>query len=61
MESDFLILSNLADRLIFNTVGLLLAMYAYYVEMRVETDPHYKAMCDLDANRISCTKVLTSQ
>ena len=59
-EDDFLILSNLTDRIIFNIIGLLLAIYALYVETRVETDPSYKPICDLDPNRISCTKVLTS-
>ena len=61
MEIDFLVISNLADRLIFNTLGLLLAVYAYYVELRVETEPYFKAACDLHPTRISCTKVLSSR
>ena len=56
----FLLVSNLTDRLIFNTLGLLLSIYAYYVEEKYEKDSNYKPICDIDPDRISCTKVLTS-
>lgn len=59
-DAEYLIFSNLWDRMVFNTLGLLLAIYALYVEVKVESDPSYKPMCDIDPNRISCTKVLTS-
>lgn len=39
--------------------GLLLSLYAYYVEIRVQKDASYKAVCDLN-NRVSCTRALKS-
>uniref|UniRef100_A0A034WUW9 vitamin-K-epoxide reductase (warfarin-sensitive) n=1 Tax=Bactrocera dorsalis TaxID=27457 RepID=A0A034WUW9_BACDO len=40
-------------------VGLLLSVYATYVELRAEKDADYVAMCDLSP-KISCTAVFTS-
>lgn len=44
---------------VVSLVGLLLSVYAYYVEVRVQKDASYKAICDLN-NRVSCTRVLKS-
>lgn len=40
--------------------GVLLSVYAYYVEVRAEEDSSYQALCDI-SQRISCTKVFTSE
>ncbi|XP_055526474.1 vitamin K epoxide reductase complex subunit 1-like protein 1 [Wyeomyia smithii] len=39
--------------------GFLLSLYTSYVEIRVERDHGYQAMCDI-SERVSCTKVFTS-
>lgn len=41
-------------------IGAILSAYLIYVEQMLKRDSHYKAMCDL-GNRISCTKVATSE
>ncbi|XP_067633371.1 vitamin K epoxide reductase complex subunit 1-like protein 1 [Eurosta solidaginis] len=40
-------------------VGLILSVYATYVELRAEGDAEYVAMCDLSP-KVSCTAVFTS-
>lgn len=46
---------------VFSSIGLLIAIYSYYVKKRFLKDPkNYKAMCDLN-DSISCSKVLTSR
>ncbi|UXI14363.1 vitamin K epoxide reductase complex subunit 1 [Sarcoptes scabiei] len=40
-------------------LGILISSYALYVELRLEYDHSYSAMCDLNRS-ISCTKVLGS-
>lgn len=41
-------------------VGVVVSLYAYYVETKAEADDGYEAMCDL-SETISCTKVFTSE
>ncbi|XP_058443489.1 vitamin K epoxide reductase complex subunit 1-like protein 1 [Malaya genurostris] len=40
--------------------GFLLSLYTSYVEIRTERDHGYQAMCDI-SERVSCTKVFTSE
>ena len=44
----------------FSISGILLSVYALYVETRKHKDPKYVAMCDLGEN-MQCSKVLTSE
>ncbi|KAJ8312459.1 hypothetical protein KUTeg_009832 [Tegillarca granosa] len=46
--------------LLLCSLGLILSLYAYYVEVVAEHNKSYKAMCDFSA-KISCSKVFTSQ
>ncbi|KAK4289792.1 hypothetical protein Pmani_037263 [Petrolisthes manimaculis] len=46
--------------LIVSTVGIVLAVYALYVETAKEHDGNYKAMCDISSS-VSCSKVFTSK
>ncbi|XP_075978412.1 vitamin K epoxide reductase complex subunit 1-like protein 1 [Anticarsia gemmatalis] len=50
------------DRVIVFTsiVGILLSTYAMYVEMAVESQPGYKALCDI-SEYASCSRVLSSE
>lgn len=41
-------------------IGVALSCYAYYVELSVQSDKDYVAMCDID-EKISCTKVFHSE
>lgn len=41
-------------------IGLVLSLYATYVEINSELDRNYRALCDISA-RISCTKVFSSR
>ena len=41
-------------------MGILLSIYAYYVETKAEREKGYKALCDFSAT-ISCSKVFTSR
>ena len=45
---------------LFALVGMLVAMYGYYVEWKERQLDDYVAMCDLSPV-ISCTKILTSK
>ncbi|XP_029648744.1 vitamin K epoxide reductase complex subunit 1-like protein 1 isoform X2 [Octopus sinensis] len=56
----YFFMDNSTDRIIFSFVGILLSIYALYVEIRKEADPTFKAVCDL-GNNVSCSKVLTSK
>lgn len=40
--------------------GLFLSVYALHVELSRESDPDYRAMCDLGES-VSCSKVFTSR
>uniref|UniRef100_U5EPS2 vitamin-K-epoxide reductase (warfarin-sensitive) n=1 Tax=Corethrella appendiculata TaxID=1370023 RepID=U5EPS2_9DIPT len=40
-------------------IGILLSVYALYVEMKAEEDNNYEALCDI-SEHISCTKVFLS-
>ncbi len=44
---------------IIATVGLILSVYAYYVE-RKGKDKNYKALCDIN-NKMSCSKAFSSK
>ena len=46
--------------LILCTIGISLALYAYYVETSKESNHEFKAMCDI-SDSISCSKVFTSR
>ncbi|KAF5891659.1 vitamin k epoxide reductase complex subunit 1-like protein 1, partial [Clarias magur] len=41
-------------------LGLILSVYALHVKFSRESDPDYRAMCDL-AESVSCSKVFTSR
>ena len=41
-------------------VGLLLSIYAYYVEIKTRQNANYKAVCDITEGA-SCGKVVTSE
>ncbi|CAF1000864.1 unnamed protein product [Didymodactylos carnosus] len=41
-------------------IGILLSLYAFYVEQNKKRDPNYKAACDF-GSRASCSRVLTSK
>lgn len=41
-------------------IGVLLSIYALNIEIKVEADPSYEAMCDI-SEHISCTKAFTSE
>ncbi len=45
--------------LFLSLVGLSLSAYTYYVELKMEEDSGYEALCDIDAT-FSCTKVFNS-
>lgn len=41
-------------------IGVILSIYAYYVEIQSEKDSNYEALCDINEH-ISCTKVFSSK
>ncbi|CAH1802308.1 unnamed protein product [Owenia fusiformis] len=41
-------------------LGIILSIYAYYVEFNKERDPMFRAMCDYNGY-VSCSKVFTSR
>ncbi|XP_068228907.1 vitamin K epoxide reductase complex subunit 1-like protein 1 [Palaemon carinicauda] len=41
-------------------IGIMLSLYALYVEVSKESDGNYQAMCDISPS-ISCSKVFTSK
>jgi len=45
---------------IFALSGLLLSIYAFYVEQQKEEDPMYVAACDISA-KISCSRIFASE
>ncbi|TSK14507.1 Vitamin K epoxide reductase complex subunit 1-like protein 1 [Bagarius yarrelli] len=47
-------------RVMLCVLGLILSVYALHVELSRESDPDYRAMCDL-AESVSCSKVFTSR
>jgi hypothetical protein len=47
--------------IILSLIGILIALYSYYVKVSYYKNPtKYKAVCDLSES-ISCTRVLTSE
>lgn len=47
-------------RTVLCVFGLVLSVYALYVELSRERNPEYRAMCDLGES-VSCSKVFTSR
>ncbi|XP_073684784.1 vitamin K epoxide reductase complex subunit 1 [Garra rufa] len=47
-------------RFVLCLLGLVLSVYALHVELSRESDPEYRAMCDL-GHSVSCSKVFTSR
>lgn len=41
-------------------IGAGLSLYSYYVEMKLDEDGSYEAMCDI-SEQISCSKVFKSE
>lgn len=50
----------LLSPLILASLGIVIAGYIYFVELQVEKNSSYKAMCDL-SDTVSCTKVAKSR
>ena len=60
MINKGLLFSNDLDHALFCGFGILVSVYALYVETRKHKDSRYKAACDLGEN-MSCSRVLTSR
>ncbi|XP_039300525.1 LOW QUALITY PROTEIN: vitamin K epoxide reductase complex subunit 1-like protein 1 [Nilaparvata lugens] len=45
---------------LFAGIGFLLSVYAYNVEVKLEEDTNYVAMCDF-SEHMSCTKAFSSE
>ncbi len=45
--------------LVLSIIGILLSLYALYVEKKVEKNKNYSAACDIN-DRMSCTKAFKS-
>lgn len=45
--------------LIVCLIGLGLSLYGFFIEQKLQEDPHYKAVCDI-SDRMSCTKPFKS-
>ncbi|KAL3857773.1 hypothetical protein ACJMK2_012410 [Sinanodonta woodiana] len=43
-----------------SSLGMIISVYAYHVEVSVEKDPSFRALCDI-SERISCSKVFSSR
>ena len=41
--------------IIFASIGLLVSIYAFYVEKKLEKNRNYKPLCDI-ADKVSCSK-----
>ncbi|XP_064647857.1 vitamin K epoxide reductase complex subunit 1-like protein 1 isoform X2 [Lineus longissimus] len=53
-------ISNATDHTLLNTFGIVVSMYALYIEVKKAKDKNYVAICDI-SDRMSCSKVLTSK
>ena len=60
MKAAELLFSNFSDHAIFSGMGILVSVYALYIEVMKAKDKNYKAACDLGEN-MSCSRVLTSR
>ncbi|XP_014244184.1 vitamin K epoxide reductase complex subunit 1-like protein 1 [Cimex lectularius] len=58
MPINKLKLQNFTIKL-FSVLGFLVSLYSYYVEMKVEHDKNYIALCDI-SEHISCSKAFNS-
>lgn len=46
---------------LFSSIGVLIALYSYYVKVKFLKNPtQFRALCDIN-DSISCSKVLTSK
>lgn len=52
--------AHLPGYVAISTCGLLLSVYALYIEIRKHKDHKYVAMCDLSES-VSCSRILTSR
>lgn len=59
MVPDTSLFSESSEHMLFCGLGILISVYALYVETRKHRDNKYKAACDLGEN-MSCSRVLTS-
>jgi uncharacterized membrane protein len=59
MTQEALFLKCTQGIIISSSIGALLSLYSFYVEMSAEADENYEAMCDIN-EYVSCTKVFTS-
>lgn len=59
-EADFIVFTNVVDHVAFSCLGILVSIYALYVEIKKEHNPDYVAHCDFHENA-SCSRVLTSE
>jgi len=46
--------------IILAIIGILLSIYAYYIERKTRKNKHYHAVCDFN-NTVSCTKAFSSK
>ena len=60
MAHEASLFSESFDHMLFCALGILVSVYALYVEVRKHKDSKYKAACDLGEN-MSCSRVLTSR
>uniref|UniRef100_A0A1B0GIH0 vitamin-K-epoxide reductase (warfarin-sensitive) n=1 Tax=Lutzomyia longipalpis TaxID=7200 RepID=A0A1B0GIH0_LUTLO len=49
-----------SSMVVSSMIGLLLSVYTTHVELQLELDNDYEALCDLNEG-ISCTKVFSSK
>ncbi|KAL8589472.1 hypothetical protein ACOMHN_061683 [Nucella lapillus] len=56
----YLLISNMADRILLALAGVLMSVYSLHVEEEKEKNPNYRAACDFNEH-MSCSRVLTSK
>ncbi|KAK3596265.1 hypothetical protein CHS0354_038883 [Potamilus streckersoni] len=60
MAAQFSSRALLVGSVWLSTLGMIISVYAYHVEVSVEKDPSFRALCDI-SERISCSKVFSSR